>query len=219
MASVFTTLAAGVAGLTSFYLYLWFTESSNEQRHGCQKPCRRPTCDPILGLGYQINFLRSSTAGTVLPISQNLHGRYGLTYRESSLFGTTLKTASDANIHTIFGLEAEEWGVQPFRNAGMRLFCGDGFLTMDGRVWEHSRTLLKPSFHKSNISDLAAFEESLESFLEQLPKNGSTADLDPLASKLVGRSTLLISISSRPLTAAGSWILPQNSYWVSCLAF
>ena len=121
----------------------------------------------------------------ILPNGAALHRKYGPTYRETSIFGTNLKTASEENIQTVLGLKAQDWGVRPFRFAGMRPFCGEGFLTADGSVWEHSRATLKPSFHKKNIADLTAFEHSLGQFLAHIPKDGSTIDLQSLVSSLV----------------------------------
>ena len=77
----------------------------------------------------------------------------------------------------------------------MRPFCGEGVLSTDGPAWEHSRTLLKPSFYKSNTSDLTIFEQSVEQFLERFPKDGSTVDLEALVSMLVDLSSS-VSINS-----------------------
>ena len=185
MAYFLASLAVGALGLAIFSFYSWLAEASHRRKLGCQAPPRRRTRDPILGLGYKISYIRSSTEGKVLPISQDLHREYGSTYHEPSIFGTTLNTANEENIHTIFGLKAGEWGVRPFRYEGMRPFCGAGLLSTDGHTWEHSRSLLKPSFHKSNISDLTFFERSVKLLLEQLPIDGSTVDMEPFFSSLV----------------------------------
>ena len=211
MAYILTTLVAGAFGLAVYHLYTRRVQKAYARRQGCELPPKRRTRDPVLGLGYKMQDTSSATQGTVLPIGEDLHRQCGLTYRESSIFGMTLKTASVDNIHTTFGLNAEEWGVKPFRYEGMRPFCGDGLLSTDGRTWEHSRALLKPSFHKSNISDLAVFERSVHQLLEQIPKDGSTVDMEPFFSTLVSPHPMSSIPCSLTLSTRVS-ILPPDLY-------
>ncbi|KAL9095482.1 MAG: hypothetical protein Q9165_002353 [Trypethelium subeluteriae] len=88
------------------------------------------------------------------------------------------------NVQAIFGYKSREWGVSPFRLAAMGPFCGEGVLTADGQVWEHSRALLKPAFHKNSISDLTAFETLLDQALAKIPHDASTFHLQPLLMSL-----------------------------------
>lgn len=67
----------------------------------------------------------------------------------------------------------------------MKPFCGIGFITADGPEWKISHSLMKPSFHKSNINDFAPLEEHFQLMLDQIPKDGSTFDLQPWILKLV----------------------------------
>ena len=57
------------------------------------------------------------------------------------------------------------WGMQPIRLSAFDPFCGVGFVTTDGPIWEHARALLKPSFNKANISDLPILESYLRSVI------------------------------------------------------
>ena len=191
MAYTSTLLLLGALALATYYLYTWLGKNAAARRFGCQQPPKRFTYDPFLGLGYKIQDANSAKQWKTLADGEILHRKYGPTYRESSIFGTTIKTASEENIHTIFGLKAKEWGVKPFRYEGFRPFCGEGVLSTDGPAWERSRTLLRPFFYKSNISDLTTFEHSVEQLLERLPRDGSTVDLVPLFSNLVHQSSLV----------------------------
>ena len=69
----------------------------------------------------------------------------------------------------------------------MSPFCGDGFITNDGPVWEHSRSMLKPSFNRNNVMDLTAFEGSVKELIARIPKDGSTMDFQPLIELMVSR--------------------------------
>ncbi len=174
-----------VLGLFSYYLRVRMLQNSFAERHGCQAPPKRAAQDPILGIDRKLQDSKLSKAFQSLPAGVSLFHTYGQTFRETTILGTVIKTKSAENIHTIHGLKAKDWGIQLFRLPAMNPFCGKGFITTDGSIWEHSRALLKPSFHKGNISDLTAFESSVNQFLSGIPTDGSTIDLQPRLSLLV----------------------------------
>ncbi|KAF2707548.1 cytochrome P450 [Pleomassaria siparia CBS 279.74] len=62
----------------------------------------------------------------------------------------------------------------------MAFFCGEGFLTTDGSVWQQSRRMLKPTFSNANISDLSVLSRNVEDLLKKIPLNGSAFDLQSL---------------------------------------
>ncbi len=185
MALISVVLLLTALGIFTYYLQLRISQNTFAHHHGCQIPPKRFARDPVLGIDHRVQDAKLTKAFQSLPAGAALFHQYGQTFRETTLFGTVLKTMSAENIHTIYALNGKDWGVQPFRLPAMRPFCGLGFITTDGSVWEHSRALLKPSFHKSNISDLTAFESSVSQFLSSVPKDGSTIDLQPLLSMLV----------------------------------
>ena len=185
----FTALLLGALGLASYYFWTLLGHKVAIKRHDSQQPPKRRVYDPFVGLDNKIQDANSATRAKTLPDGEALHREYGLTYRESLMLGITIETASEDNIRTIFGLKAKEWGIKPFKYEGMRPFCREGVLSIDGPAWEHSRTLLKPFFHKSIISDLTIFEQSVQQLLERIPKDGSTVDLESLVSMLVDLSS------------------------------
>ena len=187
----FTALLLGALGLATYYFWTLLGHKIVLQRHGSQQPPKHRVYDPFAGLDNKIQDTNSARRAKTLPNGEALHREYGLTYRESSMSGTAIKTASEDNIRTIFGLKAKEWGIKSFRYEGMRPFGGEGVLSTDGPAWKHSRTLLKPFFHKSNISDLTIFERLVEQLLGRISKDGSTVDLEPLVSMLVDLSSFV----------------------------
>ena len=180
MALIWIALFVGVLALTLYYLRAWVVRSALVRQNGCQLPPKRRTPDPFLGIYYRIQASRSAKVFKSLPMGAVLHQEYGPTYRESSWLSTTIKTSSADNIQAVWGSRAKDYGVQPFRLAGMRPFCGEGLLTTDGSIWERSRTMIRPSFHKSNISELGAFERAVEQLIARIPRDGSIIDLQPL---------------------------------------
>ena len=116
------------------------------------------------------------------------HSRYGLTYQLDSLFGNPLiNTVAPENLQAIFS-SGKDFGIEPLRLSGMEYFCGQGFLTTDGSIWQHSRKMLKPSFSKTNISDLSFLAHEVEKLITKIPGDGSTVDLQPLLFVTVSNS-------------------------------
>ena len=172
----------GVGIVALYYLQLWYSRWSFARRNGCEIPPRRKIGDPILGIYKRKQDSRSAKALLqTLPAGAALHSEFGQTFSENTVFGgSSLVTSDSENIHAVYGTNGVRWGIAPFRLAAMRPFAGEGFITNDGPIWEHSRQLLKPSFHKDNISDLSSFEHSVRQLFTKIPKDGSTVDLQPL---------------------------------------
>jgi hypothetical protein len=106
--------------------------------------------------------------------------RHGQTFQLDSLFGSdTIVTIAPENLQAIYST-GKEFGIQPIRLPTMEYFCGVGFLTTDGSMWQHSRKLLKPSFSKSNISDLNFLSREIDKLFLKIPSNGLVVDLQPL---------------------------------------
>ncbi|TGO35880.1 hypothetical protein BHYA_0143g00220 [Botrytis hyacinthi] len=56
---------------------------------------------------------------------------------------------------------------------------------MDGPFWEHSRALIRPTFTKSNVANLPAFEVHFQKFLALVPTDGTKVNLKPFLNKLI----------------------------------
>lgn len=181
-------LAVFIALLT--VLCIFFTtrvvNRAAARRRGCDLPTQRRVGDPIFAIRRRLQDSDSTKKFRTLPDSALLHQQYGKTFCESTLFSTTFKTSSAENIQAVYGPKAKDFGVQPFRLAGMRPFCGEGLLTTDGPVWERSRSLVKPIFRKSVVSNFGPFKKSVENLIARIPNDGSTIDLQPLVSLMVG---------------------------------
>jgi hypothetical protein len=66
----------------------------------------------------------------------------------------------------------------------MLWFCGQGIFTTDGAFWQHSRTILRPNFEKSQVAALDQFEPYVQKLIARIPKDGSTVDLQDLFHQL-----------------------------------
>lgn len=104
------------------------------------------------------------------------HAQKGRTYVIDSLLGShILHTVAPENLHVIYS-QGKDFGVQSSRLPAMEYFCGQGFLTTDGSSWSRSRKMLKPTFAKSNISELSFLNREVETLISNI-KNGESFDL------------------------------------------
>lgn len=167
-----------IAFITLLFTYSTFRQHrrNREARHrnGCQLPVKYKPWDQFMAIDLTV-----ATHGDI-PSLHRLHKDHGHTFQVEPLFDkTTIFTIAPENIKMV-NMRQDHWGIQPQRLEGMEFFCGRGFLTMDGEMWQHARKLIRPSFTKSNISDLSVLSRETDKFLEQLPPDGETVDLQPL---------------------------------------
>ncbi|KAL9118805.1 MAG: hypothetical protein Q9187_004643, partial [Circinaria calcarea] len=102
---------------------------------------------------------------------------------------TTIYTNDPKNYQAVHALKFADYGVQPLRREPTLPFLGEGVFTMDGPFWEHSRAIIRPTFTRSNVANLPAFEVHFRKFLDLIPGNGVTVDLEPLLYRLRGMGT------------------------------
>ena len=191
--SLLSLLTCFVAAFAAYRLHITYRLRLAAQKHGCQSATRYKHKDPVFGLDI---FLRSGDAITknqFLVEHQRRYDTYGHTFEALNFGSRAIYSVHPENIRAVFSKNAADWGIQPLRLRHMSPFCGTGFITTDGPDWKLSHVLLKPSFHRSNISDFGPLEEHLRMLLEQIPKDGSKFDLQPYILRLVCLSNLLSS--------------------------
>ena len=155
-----------------------------EQTHGCGPPSKYPHRYPIFGFDYLLQTIQQMKENRFLPAMQDQFQRYGLTFQVIIFGSPIVNTAEPKNLHVAF-TNSKDWGVEPDRIGSLEPFCGRGFISTDGPSWERARRLLHPTFKASNLQDFSAFEASLGNFLNEIPKDGSAVDLQPLLYTLV----------------------------------
>jgi cytochrome P450 len=171
--SLLSVLAVCLALFLAHRVYRAHVLRLKAQERGCQPAPKYKHKDPLFGLDI---FLRTGQAITKNQFLAEHQQRYD-TY--------AIYSVHPENIKTVWSTNAADWGIQPLRLHNMQPFCGAGFITTDGPEWKSSHALLKPGFHKSNISDLAPLEEHLRMMLDQIPKDGSKFDIQSWIFKLV----------------------------------
>jgi cytochrome P450 len=83
-----------------------------------------------------------------------------------------------------------EYRWNKYRQAGalrspIKPLLGTGIFTADGTSWHDSRTLLRPIFtNHPGLTSLSRLEAHIANLIDQIPSDGSTADLQPLFKQL-----------------------------------
>jgi len=162
------------------------------RQHGCQPPVKYRSFEPLGAFDFQISI------HTDVPSLARYHLRYGKSFKVGSLLGNpAISTIATENLHTI-NAAGKDWGIEPLRLPAMEYFCGRGFLTTDGTMWQHSRKLLKPTFSRANLLDLTPLVAEVDQFLQDVPGDGSTIDLQPMLFKIFLNTSLRFLLGGNP---------------------
>lgn len=109
----------------------------------------------------------------------------------------------------MLSLKFQDYEINALRKEGFHGVFGHGIFTTDGPQWEHSRTMLRPNFNRSQVADLGIFETHIQNLIKAIPTDGSTVDLQPLffdltldsaTEFLFGESANTLHKSASPLT-------------------
>jgi cytochrome P450 monooxygenase len=159
--------------------------------HGCQEPPKYPHKDPFFGIDLLMDNMTKRKQLKYLDSMKTRWQQHGQTFSAKVMSAKAIYTVDVRNLQTVHGTSFGNFGVQPLRRDATLPLLGEGVFTMDGPFWENSRALIRPTFARSNVASLPAFEIHLQIFFDLLPRDGSRIDLNPLLNKLVRLSTTL----------------------------
>ena len=147
---------------------------------GCKAPTKFPLKDPFFGIDVIYDALRAARTKTYLDHKRGHYERYGNTFSSKLSTLPVISTIEPHNIKTVLSAAFKDYVVgAPRRNAFLPVL-GNSIFLADGAQWEHSRALLRPSFAKSQVSDLSVLERHVEDLIEAIPRDGSIVDLGDL---------------------------------------
>ena len=173
--------------------------SRKKRQLGCQEAPRYPHKDPFLGLDLLIKDTKEHTKSVYLAEIMRQYEAYGKTHEIRFLNARMIRTMDPKNIQAVLGLNAKDFGLQPLREGLAMPLFGRGINTTDGEAWQHSRSLIKPTFSRVEICNLSSLESHVGRLLDLLPQDGSEFDLQPLLSRLVCFSHALPASLGRKL--------------------
>ena len=159
--------------------------SRNRRLRGCQEAPRYPHKDPFFGLDLLIKDTKEHNKCIYLAEIMRQYAVYGKTHEVRFLNARMIRTMDPKNIQAVLGLNAKDFGLQPLREGLAMPLFDHGINTTDGEAWQHSRSLIKPTFSRVEICNLDSLESHFGRLLDLLPRDGSEIDLQPLLSRLV----------------------------------
>lgn len=170
-----------------FYLYLYLKSYLRRRKligvHGCKAPPVYKHRFPVLGLDEILDSINAAKLYSYLSRQRAQFQRYGTTFSSRFYTSTVINTIEPENIKTVLSTKFEDYGVGTRRKDAFAplLGCEHSIFQLDGKEWRRSRSLLKPCFKRSQISDLHLFESHVQDLLKALPtKTLTTVDLGPL---------------------------------------
>ncbi|KAL9110421.1 MAG: hypothetical protein Q9227_004965 [Pyrenula ochraceoflavens] len=155
--------------------------------------------------------------GRSYELAQELFDKYGKTYITNSWGKTVVHTCEPENFRAVLSSLSSKFIVAPLRHDALEPLLGEGIFVTDGIAHENSRTLLKPVFASVQNRDSILLEKHLQKVIDQIPKDGSTIDIQPLfqslfinvsAELLLGQSMEDADTSRKPVTSSANVLKP-----------
>ncbi|GLA82821.1 hypothetical protein AtubIFM56815_007011 [Aspergillus tubingensis] len=158
----------------------YFIRREFARRHGCQEP---PSVnkDPFLALDQIWTSVRYFREYVSLEKNAERYRLYGDTYAWKLLLGHyRVFTMEPENVKSVLSTSFKDWGLG-HRLPHFEPLLGKGIFDTDGEHWATSRALIRPSFTRDQVADLAMFEELIPDLFARIPRDGVTVvDLQDL---------------------------------------
>ncbi|CAJ2513377.1 Uu.00g014960.m01.CDS01 [Anthostomella pinea] len=116
--------------------------------HGCLPAPRYQQPETILGVQNVVEAARAWKANTWLEMWYHRFTTIGPTFQASSLGRTTIFTIDPENVKAVLATKFKHFDLGPRRMKILGPLTGPGIFTNDGTSWEHSRSLVRPTFTK-----------------------------------------------------------------------
>ncbi len=200
MATTFALAITGLCAVAVHFIIQKWRQNARSREHGCKSPRAYPHKDPLLGLDVFVSTGSAIQQHRYLPELTRRYHTLGNTFSAKSLGSSSINSIEPENIKAVFSTKFGDWGVEPVRLPAQLPFCGRGFITTDGAAWEHSRSLLRPSFIRGNAVDIPTLEIYLRKAIDRVPRDGSTFDLQPLLFSLVRSLNIFLHLGTKTLT-------------------
>lgn len=154
---------------------------SAQRKHGCEEPPSYPHKSRI-GLDLVRERQAASDQGRATAHYDYWFDRLGETWEERLAGQRLINTIDLANIRTIFNADMDTLG----RGGAFHKndFLGPGIFSSDGPRWKLSRDMIMPLFKRAEVRSTAMFKRHVDRLIAQIPRDGSTIDVQPLLKKM-----------------------------------
>ncbi|KAE8385776.1 cytochrome P450 [Aspergillus alliaceus] len=204
-----------VGALFVTFQVLQFLQRLYQQRKRAQSLGCQPAAEGSPGIFGVRSFLRLAHAVKqkrwVEYIAEQ-YGRYGDTYSQKALGKRMITTREPENIKALLATQFKDFSLGT-RHREFYPLLGDGIFTLDGAGWSHARGLLRPQFARDQVADLDLMDGHISRFIDLIPKDGSSFDIQRLFFLLTIDSAthFLFGESVGALESSGTGLLGQSS--------
>ena len=164
---------------------LYKSEARIQEREkvlGCGTAERIPSWDLLFGTDTFVKILLEVRNHTLLTAAQHQFQRLNSWTIKYNILGSSIfLTADPDNVKAVLSLNFNSYAIGDEREKAIGSFLGKGIFTSDGEAWKHSRTMLRPSFMKTELADLKIFEPHVQGLIQNIQLD-ATIDLAPLFS-------------------------------------
>jgi cytochrome P450 len=186
-------LLAGTFLLYAVYYFHWqLTVGANRRRmikeNGCKPIKHHPGLNSLAERLFSTRVVRENIKSfkehKLLEAAYNRFQKYGNTFEGNLLSTKAIHTIEPDILKTMLATKFKDWNLPDRRKSAFFPLLGHGIFTTDGAAWQHSRDLLRPNFTRSQVGDLATFEDHISQLINRIPKDGSTVNLQELFFRL-----------------------------------
>lgn len=136
--------------------------------------------DPFYELDLFIKKIKHTQAGNLLALDEEIFTKYGKTVHTLFFGANHWMTMDPLIIQTVAATEVDRFGKEPTNRKPCGPLLGDGAFTVYGALWKRSRDIINPIFSRSQVSQLSSLRTHVQRFIDHIPHDGSTVDIQPL---------------------------------------
>jgi cytochrome P450 len=169
-------------------IYFELTIGVRRRRLIAENGCKPPPHFPHKGLlgklfGWDIvkDVMKSGREGRMHEASRiRNYSRGNHTMEFRRIDQQTIVTIEPENVKAVLATKFQDFVLGKQRSEIFIKLFGHGIFDTDGAAWEHSRALIRPNFVRTQVADLDMFESHMQHLIENVPRDGSTVDLQDL---------------------------------------
>ncbi|KAF2170205.1 hypothetical protein M409DRAFT_64540 [Zasmidium cellare ATCC 36951] len=179
-------------GLAAFYLLyrlvasitLWNKRRAMKREKGVMAVPWYQALDPFFGIDVVRGNIKNIREHKMLEKSHERFDIMGVNTFQINILGRHFHvTREPENLKVIQAVDFKKWNLGRRRKTDFAPLLGSGIFTTDGAEWQHSRDMLRPNFVRSQVGDLATFENHIGHLIQAIQPN-ATVDLSVLFFRL-----------------------------------
>ncbi|TLD22412.1 hypothetical protein PspLS_07903 [Pyricularia sp. CBS 133598] len=164
-----TYILSGLLLKVQYDLFAKLTFELRARSLGCLPAKIYPHKDPVVGLDYFLKALRAAGAGQFFNFARENLTNIGHTHYAMALGSWVLHTDEPENIKSILATDFDSWEVAGPRLLPVLSVLGPkSIFTSNGEDWHQARSMLRPSFVRDQVADLACFDRHINHLLKKI---------------------------------------------------